>query len=108
MGADARIRLSLDQIPVVNNAMPLMKLGAPVVVPDELVVPAIRAVAPRASLAPLGSRGARAAYDGRRLVAFIDPSIPELKVFPSLQGLKPGQRLSERAKAVAERLLHER
>jgi len=103
-----RIHLTPDQIPAVTKPMPVLKLSAPVVAPDEFIARIMHAVAPRASLEPLGGRGVRAAYDGKRLVALIHPNTRESKVFPSLEDLKPGQRLSERSKAVAAQLLHER
>jgi hypothetical protein len=46
---------------------------------------------------PLKNNGARAAYDGHRMVAFVDPKTGVSKVFPSLEALKPGRGLAERA-----------
>src|SRR5436309_408429 len=99
-----RIHLSPEQIPEVKQPMPVMKLGAEVVAPEALVQGIVRAVAPEAELKELGNTGARAAYDGHRLVAFVHPKTGESRVFPSLEALKPGERLGERAKAISARI----
>jgi hypothetical protein len=44
----------------------------------------------------LKNNGARAAYDGHRMVAFVDPKTGVSKVFRSLEALKPGRGLAER------------
>ncbi len=98
------IYLSLDQIPEVKQPMPVMRLGAQVVAPEELLQNIVRAVAPEAELKDLGDTGARAAYDGNRLVAFVHPETGESRVFPALETLKPGQELAERASRIAARI----
>lgn len=101
---DFPIHLSLEQIPEVKQPMPLMRLGARVVAPEALLQDIVRAVAPGIELKELGNTGARAAYDGQRLVAFIHPKTGESRVFPALESLKPGQGLEERAKLIATRI----
>ena len=96
--------LSLDQIPEVKGPMAVMKLGAPAVVPDAMIRELARAAAPGAEWKELGDGGIRAAFEGNRLVAFVNPKTGESGVFPSLEALKPGHGLSHRAEAASTRL----
>jgi Family of unknown function (DUF6345) len=98
------IHLSPDQIPEVKQPMTVMKLGDVVVASEALLQGIVRAVAPEAKLKKLGNTGARAAYDGRRLVAFVHPKTGESRVFPALETLKPGKQLGERATAISARI----
>ena len=68
-----QIHLSLEQIPEVTNPMPVMKLGAPVLAPRQMIQDLVRTIAPKAEFKEMGNTGAQAAYEGHRLVAFISP-----------------------------------
>lgn len=98
------IHFSPDQIPEVKHPMPLLRLGASVMASDAILQELVQAVAPGAELKELGNTGARAAYDGNRLVAFVHPTTGESRVFPALEALSPGQGLGERAKQIASRI----
>ena len=98
------IHLSVDQIPEIREPMVLLKLGDPVLAHPELVKEIIRAVAPDAERKE-GTHGAWAAYDGKRLVAFVHPKTGETTVFPALEALQPGVALADRARVIAERLV---
>ena len=95
------------QIPAVSKAMPLLELGPPAVAPAELLEELSRTVAPKAKFTELKG-GARAAYDGKRLVAFVNPKSGESRVYPSLESLKPGKGLAKRARATAAKLVADR
>lgn len=99
-----RVRLSLEQIPEVKKPMPVMKLGGATMAPEKMIQDMVRAVAPNAELKEMGKGGARAAYIGKRLVAFINPATGESRVFPSLETLKPGHGLADRAKSISARI----
>ncbi len=95
-----RIEFTLKQIPVVRKAMPLLVLGRRAVAPVEFLERLSQTVARNARFKELKG-GARAAYDGKRLVAFVNPKSGESRVYPSLEALKPGKGLDERARAAA-------
>lgn len=95
-----------SQIPPVEKPMPLLELGAPALASTDLLESMRDAVAPKARFKELKS-GATAAYEGKRLVAFVNPKTGESAVFPSLEGLKPGKGLAERAAVVAAKLARE-
>jgi hypothetical protein len=99
-----RIDFSAEQIPLVKEPMAIMRLGAAVMAPESLLGAVVRSVAPKAEYKPLKNNGARAAYDGHRMVAFVDPKTGVSKVFPSLEALKPGQGLAERARLLSARI----
>jgi hypothetical protein len=99
----ARVELSPEQIPEVGP-LALLRLGDPVIAPPELLQEMIRDVAADAVLGPYGKSGLRAAYDGGRLIAFVDPRTGESRIFPLLEsGLEPVNGLAGQARAVAER-----
>src|SRR2546430_13814241 len=98
---NGRVSLSLEQIPEIKEPMPVMKLGAAALAPDGLIQDIVRTVAPNGKFSEMGESGARAAYDGNRVVAFVDPKTGESLVFPLLETLTSGQRLAERAKAIS-------
>jgi hypothetical protein len=87
--------------------MAVFKLGAPAVAPDAMIRASVGAAAPDAQWKELGDGGGRAAFDGKRLVAFVNPKTGESSVFPSLEALKPGRKLSHRAEAISTRLAGE-
>ena len=95
------------QIPAVRKAMPLLELGPPAVASADLLERLSGTVAPRAKFRELKG-GARAAYDGKRLVAFVNPKSGESRVYPSLESLKPGKGLAERARSAAAQLVADR
>ena len=103
---NGHVSLSLEQIPQVKEPMSLMKLGAAALAPDGVVLDIVRSVAPNAEFKEIGKSGAKVAYDGVRVVAFVNPKTGESRVFPLLESLKPGQRLTERAKAISTRIIH--
>jgi Family of unknown function (DUF6345) len=104
----SRIQFTPDnQIPTIKESMPLLELRAPAVASTDLLERMRDTVAPKARFKEL-KRGARAAYDGKRLVAFVNPKTGESKVFPSLEALKPGKGLAEHAGVVADRLARDR
>lgn len=98
------IHLSADQIPEIKQPMGVLKLDHAVVASKELLRDIVRTTAPEAELKELGDTGALAAYDGRRLVAFVHPKTGESSVFPTLEALRPGEHPGERAGAIAARL----
>ena len=100
----AEIAVSPEQIPEVKEPMPVLMLGAKIVAPDALLRDIIGAVSPNAVIREFGHAGARAAHDGQRLVAFINPKTGESSVFPALEALKPGPELADRARRVAAHL----
>ena len=87
------------QIPAVTKAMPLLELGQPVRASTDLIERLSRTGSPNAKVKEM--KGALALYDGKRLVAFVDAKTGESRVFPTLEGLKPGTGLAKRASAVA-------
>jgi hypothetical protein len=103
-----RIHLKVDQIPEVQRPMPVLKLESPVLPSEDRLAEMAKAVSPRASFRDMNNGAARAAYDGNRLVALANLKTGESRVFPSLESLKPGRQLAERAKAAAEGILGER
>jgi Family of unknown function (DUF6345) len=98
------IEITLEQIPTVKEPMAVLKLGAPALVPRAMLQEMVRTVAPHAAFTELGKDGALAAYDGNRLVAFHNPKTGETKVFPTIEALKPGAGLPERARGIAAKL----
>ena len=105
--ATPRIHLSVDQIPEVTEPMPVLKLESPVLAGGDRMREMAQTVAPNSTFRELKKSGARAAYDGKRLVALIDSESGESRIFPSLEALRPGQGLAERARATAARILDE-
>ena len=101
------VPLSLDQIPVVREPMSIIKLGDPVLAPDNLIHDIVQVVAPEAEFKDIEESGSRGAYHKNRLVAFIDHNTGHSKVFPTLEMLKPGAGLAEQAKAIVAKLAHE-
>jgi hypothetical protein len=102
-----RIEFSPDkQIPVVKEAMPLLELRSPAVPTADLLEKMRESVSPKASFKNVKG-GARAAYEGSRLVAFVNPQTGDSRVFPSLEKLKPGTGLGKRAQAMAARLIRD-
>ena len=89
------------QIPPVKKAMPLLQLGQPLAASADLIEKLMRNGAPKGTFREL--KGARAGYDGKRLVAFVDAKTGESRVFPTLETLKPGKGLAKRASAAAAR-----
>jgi hypothetical protein len=86
--------------------MPLLELGKPVVAALDMIERLSRNSSPSAK--PRDLEGAFALYDGKRLVAFVDTKTGESRVFPKLEGLKPGQDLAARAKAEAARFARDK
>jgi len=101
------IYLSANQIPEVKQPMVVMKLGGAVVASEELLRGIVQTIAPEIELRELENSGALAAYNGRRLVAFVHPKTGESSVFPTLEALKPGERLGERARAISARIAND-
>src|SRR5215469_13032535 len=99
----ARISFSEDQIPRITEKMPVYRLDAPTLASQDTVHEFVRNVAPNAQFKTLGNT-LSTAYDGDRLVAFMNPSTGESKVFPALEPLKTGTNLRDRAKEVAARI----
>src|SRR5438067_7142189 len=95
------------QIPAVRKAMPLLELGEPAVASTDLLEGLSRNGSPNATFRELKG-GALAAYDGKRLVAFVNTKTGESRVYPTLEALKPGQGLAKRARAAATRLARDR
>src|SRR4051812_17234615 len=86
--------------------MPLLELGEAAVASTDLIEQLARNGSPNAKLKEL--KGALAVYDGKRLVAFVDTKTGESRVFPTLEGLKPGQSLAKRATKEAARFTRDR
>jgi hypothetical protein len=103
-----KIRFSPAQIPIVKEPMLVMKMGDPVVRTEDLLRKMARSLSPNLQFQDLGQSGARGAYDGKRLVAYLNPKTGESRIFPSLETLKPAQGLAERAKAVAQKMLSDK
>ena len=99
----ARISFSEDQIPQITEKMPVYRLDAPTLASQDTVHEFVRNVAPKAQFKTLGNT-LSAAYDGDRLVAFMNSATGESKVFPALEALKSGTNLRDRAKEAAVRI----
>lgn len=95
------------QIPAVRKAMPLLELGEPARASIDLLEKLSRNGSPKATFRELKG-GALAAYDGKRLVAFVNKKTGESVVYPTLEALKPGQGLGKRARAAATKLARDR
>jgi Family of unknown function (DUF6345) len=105
---NSRIRFSIEQIPELNEPLPVVRLGPQAVAPEALTRECARAVARGAELTEHGKSGLRAAYDGHRLVAYVHPATGQSRVYPSLEKLRPGEHLAQRAAAAAERIVRDR
>ena len=103
-----RIRFSADQIPALSEPLPTLRLGAPIVAPEDLLAPIVASGGTGAALAEHGERGLRAAFAGERLIAYVHPQTGESAVYPSIESLEPGHALARHATAAAERLLGEK
>jgi hypothetical protein len=98
-----RIAFSPDLIPDLKEKMPVFRLEAPTLAPRDVVHGFVRNVSPNAEFTTMGN-SLLTAFDGNRLVSFINPISGESKVFPALEALKPGNGLAERAHAIAVRI----
>jgi hypothetical protein len=105
--ATERIRFSADQIPTLSEPLPILRLGSPVLAPEHLLAPIVAASGADATLAERGEHGLRAAFAGKRLIAYVHPQTGESAVYPSLESLEPGRALARHATAAAERLVGE-
>jgi hypothetical protein len=99
------VKITPDMIPEIKSAMPVFKLCDQVEVPHDYLSGILKNVAPDAKLSSFGKSGGSAAFDGDKLVAFVNPETGESRVFPSLECLKPGKDLIEKAKEAAEDLI---
>lgn len=95
-----RVILSPDQVPDVREPLPVLKLGSPWLLKDAFVKRIVRTVAPRGRRKKSTS-GFVCTYEGKRLAAFTHAASGASHVFPSLEQLKPGSALADRAASVA-------
>ena len=92
-----------DRMPEVAHPMQLIQLGSPVVAPDGFLAGIVNEIAPGAELKRFdGSKGLEA-FDGNRLVAYESSDTGEIRVFPSFEGLAPGEELNDQATRIAFR-----
>jgi len=95
------VKISPDQIPRIQEPLPVFQLCDQVVVCDDYLDTIIKNVAENSTLKTFGTKGASAAFDGDRLIAFVRPDTGESRVFPSFECLKPGTDLIQKAEAAA-------
>ena len=67
------IQITVDQIPVIAQPLPVYKLGDQVVVSSDYLCDIIDNVAPHAKLTTFGSQGASAAFDDDSWWALLIP-----------------------------------
>lgn len=89
--ASAWVHLDKSIIPVVKIPLPVLSLGPPAVIPDEILQLFINASSPNVTLVTNRTTGDKEAYDGERLVAFVNASTGETGVFPDLSILQPAR-----------------
>jgi len=99
------VKISPDQIPPIQSAMPVFQLCDQVDIPHDYLSGIIQNVAPDADLTAFGSQGNFAAYDKDRLVAFVRSDTGESRVFPSLECLQPGTDLIAKAQTAGQDFL---
>src|SRR5215471_14548882 len=98
----AKINFLEEQIPILRGPMPVLRLETPVLAAEATIERFARTIAPGAEFRTLGNI-LRAAFDVPRMVAYVNPTSGESKVFPALEDLKPGVEISARANAIALR-----
>src|ERR1700761_5954572 len=87
--AAADVQFDRSLIPSPGDcAFPVFTLGTPALVPDAVLAQIVNDTAPAAQVhRPDG--GAAAAFDNGRLVALVNQTTGETKIFPSLDALQP-------------------
>jgi hypothetical protein len=85
----ARIQFDAHIIPQITQELPIFSLGSPAVVPQTLLHQFINNTAPGAQLK--SGNGGQYAHDGDRLVALVNETTGETKIFPSFGKLKPSE-----------------
>ena len=83
----ADIQFDIRLIPKVDSALPVFSLGSPAVIPQQLLSQFVNNTAPGAELRR--GFGAQYAFDGNRLVALVNETTGETKIFPTLRNLRP-------------------
>jgi hypothetical protein len=112
----AKISFSEEQIPELKGKMPVLRLESPVLAPETTLEEFALNATLQESAPNMGGPNAtgevefrtlgnilRAGFDGDRLVAYLNPTSGESRVFPLIEGLKPGIDIAARANAVALR-----
>jgi hypothetical protein len=101
--AACNIQITVDQIPVIAQPLPVYKLGDKVIVSSDYLSDIIENVSDDAELTSFGGQGAFAAFDDDRLVGFINPGTGESRVFPRFEHLKPCEGLADKATAAGNK-----
>jgi hypothetical protein len=76
-------------IPKLHAPLPILSLGDPATIPDDLLQQFVHAVAPNTTVVTDYETGGKQAYDGDRLIAFYDAGSGETRVFPLISRLSP-------------------
>ncbi|KAH6910220.1 hypothetical protein BKA70DRAFT_118756 [Coprinopsis sp. MPI-PUGE-AT-0042] len=85
----AWVELDPSIIPLVKEPLPVFKLGAPASLPVDFLNDLIQEANPGIKLQPNETMGPGLfAYDGDRLVAFVDQGTGETQIFPNIAALK--------------------
>jgi len=99
-----RVILSPKQIPALREPLPVLKLGSPWLLKDAFVKPIVRTVAPKGRRKK-SADGSVCTYERKRLAGFTHSRTGASHVFPSLEQLKSGKGLADRAASVAAKLV---
>ncbi|TFK37822.1 hypothetical protein BDQ12DRAFT_140078 [Crucibulum laeve] len=70
-----------------TESLPILSLGPPARIPTDLMNQFIISISPHAQLLTNETLGGQFAYDGDRLVAFVDAATGETRVFPNLENV---------------------
>jgi hypothetical protein len=72
-----------------HHSFPILALGPPAKIPSQLLNEFITSVAPHASLIRNDTLAAQFAYNDDQLIAFVDETSGETRVYPNLVGVQP-------------------
>ncbi|KIM37596.1 hypothetical protein M413DRAFT_258077 [Hebeloma cylindrosporum] len=72
-----------------HHSFPVLGLGPPAKIPPHLLTEFISSVAPNASLVRNETLAAQFAYNNDQLIAYVDETSGETKVYPNLVGVQP-------------------
>jgi hypothetical protein len=88
---DPPVEFDKGLIPILDRALPILSLGSPASIPQDLLKEFVTLNAPNATLVTDPKTNAQFAYDGDRLVAFVDPTNGETRVFPNIGTFPPAE-----------------
>jgi hypothetical protein len=83
------VEFDRDLIPKLHDPLPVLALSAHTPISRDLLKKFVYASAPNATLTTDRKTGGQYAYDGDRLVALVDPTTGETRVFPTYGTLVP-------------------